>query len=407
MQAAAHQGRGGVVSKGLCVRVALVVLTGLPAWTAAAARADDRQPAAGRDGSTDTWQVIYIGEQRIGYAHTTVRTIQRDGRPLVRTRNETKMQIKRFGQSLKVETLLETEETPDGGLLGFTMEMKNPPAGTSRTVGRLDGDQLVLEKTDAGRTSKKSLPWDRDVKSPAWQERALKADPLQPGQSRSFKTFMPEFNAVASVRIAADDQRLTKLHDGQSRQLLKVQITQSVLPGMTIRGYVDDGGETLKTEMDFLGQTMTTYSVPADVALQEIAEGGELDLAVNTLVRVERIRDTHETKRITYRITIPDEDPAAHVTRGDTQSVRRLDGSTAEVTVTAVPIPDMARPGRAEAEYLAATEYLQCTDRRVIDHARRAAAGETDAARIARRMEKYVHEKVSKKDFSIALASAA
>jgi transglutaminase-like putative cysteine protease len=59
------------------------------------------------------------------------------------------------------------------------------------------------------------------------------------------------------------------------------------------------------------------------------------------------------------------------------------------------------------AEYLAATRFVQIDDARVREHATRAAAGQTDRVKIALRMERYVHEKLAKKNFSTALASAA
>jgi transglutaminase-like putative cysteine protease len=50
---------------------------------------------------------------------------------------------------------------------------------------------------------------------------------------------------------------------------------------------------------------------------------------------------------------------------------------------------------------------LQSRDQAVVEHADRASAGETDPSRIATRLEKYVHDKLTKKNFSTAMASAA
>ena len=355
----------------------------------------------------DTWQVIYIGGQRIGYSRTATRTEIKDKKKIIRTENETFMTIKRFGQELKIQTILNTQETDQGDLLGFAFEMKNPPrASLTRTVGRIDGKELVLETTVAGRKTKKTQAWDPDVKSPAYQDRLLRDRGIKPGDTVSFKTFLPELNKVTTVKVVADEMRPVKLLDGKERKLLKVRITQSILPTLTTRAYLDDKGDALKSESNFLGTSMITYTVSKDVALKAIA-GAELDIAVNTLVRVKPIKDAHKTRKVVYRITTPGDDPSQYVVAGLTQSVKKAGADAVELTVTAVKPPRIARTVPSKPEYLAATRYLQSRDPRVVKHANLAASGQTNPTQVALRMERYVHEKLEEKNFSTALASAA
>lgn len=387
----------------------LVLLGGIPwlqmaiQFPAAAQAQPQSAPAAAKD---ETWQVLYIGQQRVGYAHISTRTVERDGRPLILTDSETHMTVKRFGQELKIQTHLRTEETEDGDLLKFDFEMQNPPAGSTRTVGKVVRNRLVLETTTAGRTDRRQTTWQPGIKSPAYQDRLLRENPPGPGETRTFETYLPELGKTTRVKLHADQYRGVELHDGKQHQLLKVRITQSVLPTLVVQGWMDRNGELLKTETDFIGTKLTTYTVPKEVALEELA-GAELDLAVNTLVPVDRIKNAHETRKVVYRITMPGNDPLANLSTGPTQAVRRIDPETAELTVTALKPRPNAPIVRANPEFLAATRFLQSTDYNVIKHARRASANETDPARIALAMERYVHEKLAEKNFSTALASAA
>lgn len=357
--------------------------------------------------SDDSWQVIYVGDQRIGYSRTTTRTDKKDGKTVVISENETHMTIKRFGQELKMQINMRTEENKDGDMLRFVFEMKNPPAGTVQTIGTVQQDELILETVIAGKRKKTKMPWDRDVKAPAFQDRLLRNPPLKPGDKRKFKTFVPQFNKVTDVSIVAEDMRRVKLLDGTIREALKTKISQSILPTMIERAYIDENGETLKTEMPFLGSTMVTYSVSKEVALEAIA-GNELDIAVNTLVRLEKpIRNAHEARKIVYQITVPELNPIDYLSKGETQSAKRVDDETVELTVTRLKPEPNARPVRGEAEYLAATQFLQIRDQKVVEHANRATAGETNPTRIALNMEKYVSKNLKAKNFSTALASAA
>ncbi|MCH7685895.1 MAG: transglutaminase family protein [Planctomycetes bacterium] len=151
---------------------------------------------------------------------------------------------------------------------------------------------------------------------------------------------------------------------------------------------------------------MITYTVSKDEALKAI-EGKELDLAVNSLVRVKPIRNAHQTQRIVYRVTTPGEDPAQFLVSDSTQQVKKIDAETAEVIVTVATLPNGRKKVVTDRKYSQPTRFLQSNDDRVQEMARRASAGETHPSRIAGRMEQYVHRKLTNKNFSTALASAA
>jgi hypothetical protein len=354
----------------------------------------------------ESWQVIHLAGQRIGYGRVVMRKVERGRDTVYTTDAEEHISIRRFGQQLKIQSKTHTEETADGQLLSYSFEMKNPPAQTTKSSGRVEGQNLIIESTVGGRVQTKKLAWDETVKSPAWQDRSLSDSPLKPGESRSFKTFMPEFSKVVNVKITADDYRTVKLHDGSEKSLLKVSVFQSILPGIGMRVYLDEKGESLRTEADLLG--MVTYSVPREVALKEIA-GEELDVATNTLIRIENPPvDLHDRKTAIYRIRTKGRNPAAFLPVGGTQAVAAMDDETATLTVSSIRPPKNIQPSRnQQQEYLGDTQFLQAKDTRVQEHARRATAGSLDPGTIAVRMEQYVYKELKKKNFSTALASAA
>ena len=364
--------------------------------------------ASSADATADdeSWQVIYLSGQRIGYGRVVIRKVPRGRDSIYVTDAEEHISIRRFGQQLRIQSKTHTEEAEDGQLLSYSFEMQNPPAQSTKSSGRVEAGKLVIDTTVGGRTQTKKLDWDSTVKSPAWQDRLLSSSPLKPGESRSFKTFMPEFSKVITVKISADDYRITKLHDGTEKSLLKANVAQSILPGIGMRVYLDEDGEALRTEADLLG--MVTYSVPREVALQQIA-GAELDVATNTLIKVENPPvDLHGRKEAVYRIRTEGRNPSEFLPDGGTQEVVAIDDESATLTVTSWEPPRNIQPSRNEqTDFLEATQFLQSKDSRVQEHARRAAAGSTDPGTIAVRMEQYVYKELKKKNFSTALASAA
>lgn len=354
----------------------------------------------------EAWEVIYLGENRIGYAHAKARSAEADGKPAVATTSDMQLTFKRLGDTTVIKTHQDVTEAMTGELLSYEFEMRNPPKSVSRTVGKYDGRFLRLETQNGDRTSKQNRNWDPATLSPVFQDRAIRQSPMKPGETREFSAFQPELDAVSKNRFVADDYRFVKLLDGKQHKLLLVKVTQSVNPTMTIRGYFDANGQLMLTETNVLGQMMLTYRVSKEEALKEIA-GEELDLIVNTMVTVGPIRKAHRNSKITYRVTMEDDDPSRFLAKGETQAVRRIDDTTAEVTVTKAVVPTKSSRDAVDDEYLKPTRLLQSDDVRVQDLARQGAAGETDPAKAAFRLETYVNSKLKSKNFSTALASAA
>lgn len=353
----------------------------------------------------ESWNVIYLSGQRIGYSQSIIETIDQGGTPVVKTTAQTHMTIKRFKESLVLKQSLTMEESINGDMRRFRFEQANPPAASTVMTGVVDGDKLKLTNEVNGKSKTTLKTWKTGVKSPVFQDRLLKSNPLKPGETRTFESFFPEFSEVGSVTLKGGRQEEVKLLNNTSRKLFKVTSTQTLLPGVATDNFLDDAGETIKVSSSILGSSMELYLVSKVEALKEI-EGAELDLAISTLVNVKPLLKVHDSKRIVYRVKIADQNPVDVIPVGDTQSIKPIGPETVELTVIALPIPQAAKIGQVGAVFLEASQYLQRDDARVKKHAGLAAGDATDPAEIARRMEKYVHHKLDKKNFSTAMASA-
>ena len=158
----------------------------------------------------ESWQVIHIGGQRVGYQYSRERVELRDKKKIVITVNDSRTTLKRFGQELKMSSSLRIEEAESGELLRFSFEVKNPPIQDSLTEGIVNGEQLELTTTLAGRTDKRRVPWEPDTKSPAFPDRWLRDHPLKPGETKSFKVYLPE---IAKLRQSFNRSGLTHVGD--------------------------------------------------------------------------------------------------------------------------------------------------------------------------------------------------
>lgn len=354
---------------------------------------------------TDRWGVIYVGRQRVGYVHETSEPIPQKDQQLLRTIQETHLNFQRFGQPTVIQTHLETVETADGELRSFAFESRNPPATVTRTSGVVEGKQLRLTSETAGKSESKTIPWKRETKSPAWLERNFQVAPLDEHETRMFRVYIPELNQTATVNIEADDMETERMLDGKRKRLLKAQVERSTDP-FPIDIWLTESGEAVKTSLPIFDKQLITYRVSQEEALRKIA-GAELDLSMDTMVSVEPIPNAHRTRKIVYRITTPGEDPTKILPSAPYQSLRPFDQHTADVTVTAVDPHGHGEYDKVDPVYLQATRFLQLDDPNVQKLANEVPKAITKPTDVAIRLEKIVHESLTNKNFSTALASAA
>src|SRR5262249_1099210 len=127
-------------------------------------------------------------------------------------------------------------------------------------------------------------------------------------------------------------------------------------------------------------------------------------------VKTRPIKDPRKTRRVVYRITIPNEDPQKILSSGLAQKIAPIDAHTVDLNVDAIsppdepPAEDENRPGK---EFLTPNSYLQSDDELVQKHAAEAAGDEDDPWKAAQLMERWVSVNLKLKNFTTLLASAA
>jgi hypothetical protein len=386
-----------------------VVCWSLGLTTASVARAAEPTPAAKPEKVSkyeEKWHALYVADFRVGYERSATGTLLRDGSEVIVSDSEFAMDLSRFGQKVRMRVLVHSEETPEGDLLAFDFESLNPPSAPIRNSGRVVGAKLILSKETDGKVQQEEIAWDRSVKSPAYHDRQVRTNPIKPGETRTIKSFDPQFAKFNTITLQGGEIRNTPLLNGQSRRLQSVSVTQSLVPLLAITEYLDEQGEQLKSVIPLM--SMTTYAVEKQQALEPLA-GNEVDLAVTMLVRTNQFERSSEARRVTYGITIAGEDPSKILPAGSTQMIRPVGPNSVDLTVTAISPPEgtvKSADGPGE-QYLSSNRYMQVEDKLVLQHAADAAGAEKDPWKAAQSMERWVAQNLKKKNFSTLLASAA
>lgn len=357
----------------------------------------------------EIWEVASIQGVRVGYARTTIRRVERDGRSLVLTEGLTHIALRRFGTPVVMKIRADSTETPAGDLVACESVIDQ---GTTPVVtrGRVVGRELQLETTTSGKTSVARIPWPPDSGGFYALPQSLSRSPMQPGQERTIRALEAGTSQVSVTSLAARGWERVELSD-KTAELLRIDTT-TTLGGQKIRGslWTDREGEIWKSRTEMLNLEMRRTT--KEEALRA-TEPGELDFAWNVAIPVNRpLAHPHATKRVVYRVRLEGGNPAEVFPSGPSQQVRPIDEHTAEVTVLAI------RPGQPDGnpdakddpptdEDREPNNWIQSDDPKIVAAAKEAAGDIQDPWALAVALERATRSRIPRPGFSQAFDTAS
>jgi hypothetical protein len=379
-------------------RAALPLVLALALASAPAARADH-----------ESWDAIYVGNAKAGYMHLWVKPVRDSkGRELINVRIDYKLEFGRGKDRAAIQMMYGTIETPEGEILRIDT-LTESSQGRIRTGGDVQGDKLPLTIEARGAKQTEVVAWGPDVRGPYGAEMSLARDPMQPGQTRTVKTFIPDLNKVCTTTLTAVDFEQVPLGPkAESHNLLRVESVVSdesgkPLPGMVATLWVDKTGQIMKSMTDILGGMYTYRTTEAGA---KATGGAEVQLLEASIIKVPRpIPNATSTRDVVYRIT--GKNPETTFPSDHRQAVRP-EGPKAILIEVKSDGPNAGAAGPAEVgeEYRRANPLVNSDDPLVVRRMRQAVGNATDPWEKATRIREWVSQNLKDKNFSTAFAPA-
>lgn len=372
------------------------------------------EPADASDGGEEsastaereTWHIIEMGGNRVGYDHKTEREENHDGQRVRRTEVEMRMTIQRYGQASENNNRYRTLETLDGKLLSFTSQ--GLPADAT---GQVESGVLTIETTSVGKRTTRTIEWPDDAGGFFAVEHSLRQKPMQPGETRTLRYLQPGFNSLCTEELTAGDYESTELKSGK-HDLLRIESelhVEGAAQPIPTNYWVDRVGEMLKMEMP----SMDLVSYIATRA--EATDDGPqtpFDLGLSSVVPLSQPFETaRQTRRAIYRVEFTEGDPAAVFPACATQQPRATGPHTAELVVTSLdpqsPPADIEPATPPTDGDLQPNSLIQSDDATIVAMWREAAGAKKSPLAKALALERYVHDNIREKNFATTFASAA
>lgn len=360
----------------------------------------------GEAAGEEEWDVYFIQGVRVGYARTTKREVDDEGRKLLRIEGESHLSVKRFGQATDLGFEVTSLETPEGELLSLTSLVEMGPKPTS-VSGWVEEGMLHLQTTTAGKTAESEIEWPAEAGGYFAMEQDLARKPMHPGERRRLQALIPMSNALGAIELVAADYEITELLSG-TYELLRIESTIDQ-PGGKLEEtiWIDRSGAVLKTFSPVM--QMSSYRSTKAMALEKPETLFDLGDA-STVKLAKPLENAHASKRARYRVELAGGDPASVFESTPGQQVKSTGPNTAEITVEALrpetPLAEKEISPPTEAD-LEPNRFIQSDDPKIIAMARAAAGNEQDPWKVATALERYVHDAVEEKNYSTAFASAS
>ncbi|OAI41609.1 hypothetical protein AYO40_02840 [Planctomycetaceae bacterium SCGC AG-212-D15] len=373
----------------------------------------------------DSWEAAYLGGNRAGFVHTTVRAVERDEKKFFQTTTDLSLTVKRFDSTIQLQMITGSEEDEDGKVTGVSMRQMLGKGQFLILKGTVDGKKLAVtvdeeRAGDTNRRLEKTVPWNDAVVGLYRQRLLFKEKQVKPGDAFDYLSYEPTINSVIKTKVAVKDFEEVQIRD-KKLKLLRVEAvmdkitvgeTTVQLPAMTV--WLDGDFVAQRSLMDVPGLgKLTLYLGTRE---QATTGGGSVariqDIGLSQLVRLNmKIPRPYDVEKAVYRITIKgDENAASAFAQDDRQKVKNAKGESFELQVRArrkpADIPEESWP-KVKEEFLQACYFLNSDDKLVRQHATTAVGRETDPWKKALKIERWVHANMQNKNFTEAFATAS
>lgn len=395
-----------------------LVLKGLLTWLCllAAGCGPATSPQTDADCPSDSWDLVLLQGKPIGFSHTEMKPETRDGKKIAHWKQVTELNVARFGDSMRQKISVSSDEIIHGGFVAGTWQVQGANAGQSGTLRvTADGTSLLIQPDGDAKTIR--CPWQSDSGGFFAVEQSLRSKPMRSGETRTVRGLLPLINQFAKFTLVAGERETVDLQ-GHSRQLLRIEneIALADATKMNVTLWTNDHGVVLKQTFEEMDQTIVrTNELNARVAISEAYDLGRL-ATVRLQHSLSSLPDLHTTRdSATYLVRRKESTTSNNAP--PTFPSDRLQSATAEGPATRITIhPHRTDTGEntlppertVRKAALASSQLISADDeiiRKLADQATRGLEQTTDAA-VVRRLETFVNEHITEKDYSQLLLGA-
>jgi len=344
----------------------------------------------------------------IGKLHVSEFEVQEQGESRQAIQMKMEMTLNRMGQGASVGMDQLEVFDASGKLARFKSELRSSLM-PQVTEGTVEGDECLV--TQNGREQR--IPWDPEAVGQKQMEQDFKELIKKPaGSSMSHKVFVTDFlrTVPTTTTLVRPEPRQTAF--GQMN-LFQLRTVMDIGSPVVTHFWVDGEGELYEQEVALGPLKMQAVRVDGEKPLPAGMAGAQEmpDIFQQMVVRPDKpLLRPERTRKAVYRLSFTEngtvdfyEDDQQDVLDESAGVVRLQVASASPERTTAV---QQVRPPASGENYLSSSALVQADDPQIQAIAAEVVAGESSAWGVAKKLERWVHDNLTEKNLSVALASA-
>jgi hypothetical protein len=341
---------------------------------------------------SDNWMKISLGDQHIGYSHTSIESDKDNALHQHQILNETELNITLLGEPRVVRVDARASLDALYHLQGFTFNMTSDDYRMRIRAERRSGETFELMVHTAGSTStlRVEIPDDAVVYSPM-MELAMKE--LKPGRQKRLKTFNPLTMQTEELTVKA-----LRYEDLESLgETVRATVLAAEYQGMEFQTWINADGRVLKQETPFGWRLEVCEAVDA-LAVPKGAGASEDLIVALSVPSSSPIDEPRTVDRLNVRLTggvLNSSRLASHRQELHESGDGQMDLTLHRETLPSESLPLAGMPSDL-APFLASTMFIQAEDPDIVKQARAIIGERTNSLAAALAIHDWVHEKMDK-----------
>jgi len=357
----------------------------------------------------DAWLNLILSGVKIGYEHDVLEKSTFEGEPAYHLRAEGIFKAKRFDLEFESRTNFEAYVSLDFSPLYFLLETEMGEQ-KQRVEGKRVDDRLEISAYVAGSTTKREFPLEDNVLLEnivgAWLvlEKGLKV-----GEEYKVKVFNVELLQFGEVKINIVEKKTIEFQ-GEEKEVFVVETSSSTL-GVKGIDLLDESGRMLKGYIPALGLEVVRVTPEEAISEEEL-----VDLAFRTAIRPDKplLPPISQITKLKARLKLKEGDINRVIITDDRQRVESIFPQKNEA-ILVIEVPPISKESQEillpitdleYAPYLEETDYIQCNDKDIRRTAQEIIGEERNAFQAALKLNRWVYENMTKKDYEVLFASA-
>lgn len=356
---------------------------------------------------TNNCYLIKMAGVKTGYSCTIQRRKTENGTRYIVTDMNYKQKIKRMNELVEITQDTNYVEEESGKPVSFSITSKSSGESFKISGSFKTPYEMSIDSDVNGLKTQKEIKFKDKIIFPYAIDNLYRYNDKN---EISYSTIEPSID-LRAIKIKTEKQGLEDVTvDGLSHKYAKYKVSMNILPGMTSYEWRDRNGQVVKESVSLLKIEQILTKDKNEIA--NISGEGNYDLFSGSLISVNKpISDPDSLDQISYKIQVFDTPTSNLFLQDSRQKITLIKNNTVYLKIKSIKPEtgaDYPYPLQTKGfeEYLESGPFIMPDSDKISSVANSLVAGETDAYVISKKMENWVYNAITTKDYSFDFANA-